>query len=162
MVVPPNKNIASTRSFGMPVSDRQSLRESVSLYASQAAEKARKQNTYANSLTVFIHTSPFADRPFYSNSQTVALPSPSNDPRLLVGTALWILDRLYRSGYVYQKAGVILNDLVPSQGIQEDLFFSMDNGNSLKSGKLMSALDAINQRYGRQTIRVASQGFRAP
>jgi DNA polymerase V len=160
--IPPDKqNIASTRSFGIPVTDLASLKESVTLYTSQAAEKARKQASYANSITVFIQTSPFANRPYYGNSQTVALPSPSNDTRLLVRTALWILGRLYRPGYVYQKAGVLLNGLVPAAGVQQDLFFG-DGINTTKSQKLMSALDSVNQRYGRQTLKLGSEGFNAP
>ena len=58
---------------------------------------------------------------YYANSYTVAMPSPTSDTRFLVKTALWILKRIYRSGYVYQKAGVLLNDLVPEEGVQRDL-----------------------------------------
>ncbi len=160
-IAPAKQNIASTRSFGIPVTDLSSLKESVTLYTSQAAEKARKQRSYANSITVFIQTSPFADRPYYANSQTVALPSPSNDTRLLVRTALWILNRLYRPGYVYQKSGVMLNDLVPAAGIQQDMFFGQAIS-AMKSEKVMAVLDSVNQRYGRQTLKLASEGFKAP
>ena len=160
--IPPAKqNIASTRSFGIPVTDLASLKESVTLYTSQAAEKARVQDAYANSITVFIQTSPFAKQPYYGNSQTVALPSPSNDTRLLVKVALWILNRLYRPGHIYQKSGVMLNDLVPAAGIQQDLFFA-NAIQTKKSDKMMAALDLINQRYGRQTLKLASEGFKAP
>lgn len=158
---PAKQNIASTRSFGIPVTDLASLKESVTLYTTQAAEKARKQSTYANSITVFIQTSPFATRPYYGNSQTAAFPSPSNDTRLLVKTALWILNRLYRLGYTYQKSGVILNDLVPAAGVQHDLFFGSDP-KTAKAEKVMATMDAINGRYGRQTVKVASEGFNAP
>lgn len=157
-VAPAKQAIASTRSFGIPVTDLASLMESVTLYTSQAAEKVRKQGTYANSICVFIQTSPFANRPYYANSQTVALPSPTHDTRLLVKTALWILKRLYKPGYVYHKAGVLLNDLVPADGVQRDLFFD----SSVQSEKVMAVLDAINRRYGRQTLKLASEGFKAP
>lgn len=161
--VPPRKqNIASTRSFGIEVSDLNSLKESVTLYTSRAAEKARAQQSFANSITVFIHTSPFANRPYYGNSRTVALPSPSNDTRLLVRTALWMLKRIYRPGYVYQKAGVILNDLVPLEGVQRDLFFDEADAAIDKRARVTLALDEINQRFGRQSLRLASQGFKAP
>lgn len=160
--IPPDKqNIACTRSFGVPVTDLASLKESVTLYTSQAAQKARKQGSYANSITVFIQTSPFANRPYYANSQTVALPSASSDTRLLVKTALWILNRLYRPGYRYQKSGVLLNDLVPASGMQHDLFFAQD-WTTGKSEKVMAVFDAINQRYGKQTLKVASEGFKSP
>ncbi len=159
---PPKQNIASTRSFGIPVSDLNSLSESVTLYTSRAAEKARGQASYANSISVFIQTSPFTIQPYYSNSQTAALPSPSNDTRILVKTALWLLKRIYRPGFIYQKAGVILNGLVPSEGVQRDLFFDETDVNLTKRDKVTQVLDEINHRFGRQTLRLASQGFKAP
>jgi DNA polymerase V len=161
-VAPPKQNIASTRSFGIPVTSIESLMESVTLYTSRAAEKARAQHTHANSISVFIQTSPFAKLPYYGGSLTVALPSPSNDTRLLVKTALWIVKRLYKPGYVYQKAGVLLNDLVPNEGRQRDLFFDASESKYAQDAKVMAVLDTINQRYGRQTLKLGSEGFKAP
>ena len=161
-VAPSKQNIASTRSFGIPVTSIESLMESVTLYTSRAAEKARAQHTHANSISVFIQTSPFAKLPYYGGSLTVALPSPSNDTRLLVKTALWIVKRIYKPGYVYQKAGVLLNDLVPDEGRQADLFFDASEANHAQSTKLMAVLDIINQRYGRHTLKLGSEGFKAP
>ncbi len=159
---PPKKNIASTRSFGIPVTELNDLIESVTLYTSRAAEKARSQKSYANSVTVFIQTSPYAKLPYYANSYTVAMPSPTNDTRFLVKTALWILKRIYRSGYVYQKAGVLLNDLVPEEGVQRDLFLDLSDPQRNKCAKAMAVLDAVNQRYGRQTLKLGREGFKAP
>jgi DNA polymerase V len=161
-VAPPKQNIASTRSFGIPVTSIESLKESVTLYASRAAEKARAQHTYANSITVFIQTSPFAKQSYYGGCLTVALPSPTNDTRLLVKTALWIVKRLYQTGHVYQKAGVLLNDLVPDEVRQRDILFDGLESNDAQSAKVMTVLDAINQRYGRQTLKLGSEGFKAP
>jgi DNA polymerase V len=161
-VAPPKQNIASTRSFGIPVTSIESLMESVTLYTSRATEKARAQHTHANSISVFIQTSPFAQSPYYGGSLTVTLPSPSNDTRLLVKTALWIVKRLYKPGYVYQKAGVLLNDLVPDESRQRDLFFDASEPKYTQSAKVMAVLDAINQRYGRQTLKLGSEGFKAP
>jgi len=161
-VAPPKQNIASTRSFGIPVTSIESLMESVTLYTSRAAEKARAQHTHANSISVFVQTSPFAKLPYYGDSLTVALPSPTSDTRLLVKTVLWIVKRLYKPGYVHQKAGVLLNDLVPDEGRQRDLFFDASESNHAQSAKLMAVLDAINQRYGRQSLKLGSEGFKAP
>jgi DNA polymerase V len=161
-VAPPKQNIASTCSFGIPVTSIESLMESVTLYTSRAAEKARAQQSHANSISVFIQTSPFAQSPYYGGSLTVALPSPTNDTRLLVKTALWIVRRLYKPGYVYKKAGVLLNDLVPVEGRQRDLFFDALESKYAQSAKVMAVLDSINQRYGRQTLKLGSEGFKAP
>jgi DNA polymerase V len=160
--VPAKQSIASTRSFGIPVTGLDDLMESVTLYTSRAAEKARAQQSYANSISVFIQSSPFAKAPYYGNCQTVALPTPSNDSRLLVKTALWILKRIYRPGVTYQKAGVILNDLVPEDGLQRDLFLNLTSHDLRQRSKVMSVLDAVNQRYGRQTLKLGSEGFKAP
>lgn len=161
-IAPPKQNIASTRSFGIPVTTLQSLAEAVTLYTSRAADKARTQKTHANSISVFIQTSPFANTPYYSGSLTIALPSPTNDTRLLVKSALWLLRRIYKVGYNYQKAGVLLNDLVPEAGIQRDLFSNDDDAKYGKNTKIMAVLDSINQRYGRQTLKLASEGFKVP
>ena len=160
-VAPAKKQIVSSRSFGVSVYDLASLSESISLYMTRAAEKLRKQHSYAGALYVFIRTSPFKpNEPFYSNSLTVALPSPTNDTRTLVSVALWTLNRLYRAGYNYQKAGVMLSELVPAEGCQTDLFASQTA--SIKSNKLMTVMDNINKKMGKESIKVASEGFKRP
>ncbi|MEQ1815537.1 MAG: Y-family DNA polymerase [Nitrosomonas sp.] len=122
----PKKQIVSSRSFGMPVSDLASIEESVSLYISRAAEKLRRQQSYAGAVHVSIRTSPFNEKdPYYANSMTISLPRQTDDTRLLTRVALWGLRRIYRRGYQYQKAGVMLSELVSRQYRQLDLFGSV-------------------------------------
>ena len=122
-ISPPKKQIVSSRSFGHPVRDYNSLAESITLYMSRAAEKLRKQHSFAGSVYVYIRTSPFKpDDPFYSNGMTISLPSPSDDTRQLVNVALWGLKQIYRPHFNYAKAGVMLSELVPAQGVQCDMF----------------------------------------
>ena len=155
---PPKKQIVSSRSFGIPVSDLASLEESVSLYISRAAEKLRRQQSYAGSVHVSIRTSPFNEKePYYANSMTIALPKQTDDTRLLTKVALWGLRKIYRSGYRYQKTGVMLSELVPRQYRQLDLFGSVSDN---QSSKLMSVMDQINARMGRGTLKLASEGFK--
>jgi DNA polymerase V len=131
------------------------------LYVSRAAEKLRRQESYAGSVYVYIRTSPFKpDDPFYSNGMTLPLPSPTDDTTQLVNVALWALKQIYRPNYNYAKAGVTLSELVPAQGVQTDLFSQMQA--NPKSSALMSAMDNINQKLGRETIKLASEGFRRP
>jgi DNA polymerase V len=157
-VAPAKKQIVSSRSFGFPVTDIQSLSEALSLYTSRAAEKLRKQQSFATLLAVFIHTSPFGDGPKYSAHQVVRLPAPTDDT--LVQVALWILKRIYKPGYMYQKAGIMFDEIVPAGGQQTDMFgFRPSDG---KSAKLMVAMDLINDRWGRSTLRTGSQGYKAP
>ena len=80
---------------------------------SRAAEKLRRQQSYAGSVHVYIRTSPHNPKePYYGNGMTIALPSPTDDTRRLVQAVLWGLKRIYKSGYRYQKAGVMLSELV--------------------------------------------------
>jgi DNA polymerase V len=160
-IAPPKKQILSSRSFGHTVRDFNSLAESITLYMSRAAEKLRKQNSFAGSVHVYIRTSPFKfDEPNYSNGMTIPMPSPSDDSRQLVKIALWALKRIYRPGFNYAKAGVMLSEIVPKAGIQNDLFSQL--AFNQKSEALMSAMDAINRKMGRESIKLASEGFKRP
>lgn len=160
-VVPAKKQIISSRSYGIPVTDLESLSESVTLYMSRAAEKLRRQHSFAGSVFVHIRTSPFKpDQPTYSNGMTVSLPSPTDDTRQLVNVALWVLRKLYRPNYNYQKAGVMLGEIVPAEGVQVDMFSQVQS--SHKSSALMTAMDNINRKTGKESIKLASEGFKRP
>lgn len=158
---PPKKQILSSRSFGLPVTDMDGLSESISLYVSRAAEKLRRQKSYAGSIYVYIRTSPFKEHDRqYSNGMTIPLPSPTDNTTKLVSVALWALIQLYRPGYNYAKAGIMLGDLVPATAIQTDLFSTMQP--NTKSERLMQAMDMINRKMGKESIKVASEGFKRP
>ena len=158
-ISPPKKQILSSRSFGHSVSDYNSLAESITLYMSRAAEKLRKQNSCASSVFVYIRTSPFKlDEPQYSNGLTIPLPIPTDDTRQLVKVALWGLKRIYRGGFRYAKAGVMLGELISLSEVQSDLFSTKN----FEDEKLMGVLDSINRKMGRGTMKLASEGFKKP
>ena len=160
-IAPAKKQILSSRSFGIPVRDYTSLSESITLYMSRAAEKLRKQHSYAGSVYVHIRTSPFKpDEPYYGNGMTIPLPSPTDDTRQLVNVALWGLRQLYKPNYNYQKAGVMLGELVPAEGCQTDLFAR--SATPEKSSMLMTVMDGINRKMGKESIKLASEGFKRP
>jgi len=160
-IVPPRKQILSSRSFGHPVRDFNSLAESITLYMSRAAEKLRSQQSLANIVQVYIRTSPFKlDEAQYGNGMTIPLPMPTDDTRQLVKVALWALKRLYKPNFNYAKAGVCLSDMIPRASAQFDLFAS-EQSNS-RSIRLMSAMDCINAKMGRESIKLASEGFARP
>ena len=164
----PNQQIMCSRSFGEPVTDLSVLTEIVSQFASRVAEKARGQQSVAGAVQVFITTSPFRKRDAqHSPSATVPLLRPTSDSRLLIGAAVRTLEQMYRRGFNYVKAGVMLVDLRP-QGQQQaelDLFPAVDGRSAEVLRKpqaaLMSALDALNQRFGRGAVSVASSVQRA-
>lgn len=158
---PNKKQILSSRSFGNPVTDYNSLAESITLYMSSAAERLRRQQSFAGSVHVFITTSSFKpDQPFYANSMTISLPSPTDDTRRLVQPALWVLKQLFKANFNYAKAGVMLGELVPATGVQTDLFSHEQISN--KSDDLMIAMDKINRKMGKESIKLASEGFKRP
>lgn len=158
---PAKKQILSSRSFGQPVRDYNSLAESISLYISRAAEKLRRQQSLAGSVHVYIRTSPFKpNEPFYSNGMTISLPSPLCDSRQLANVALWALKQLYRPNYNYAKAGVMLSELVPADNAQLDMFTTTEA--SAKSAELMKTMDTINRKMGKDSIKLASEGFKRP
>ena len=157
------QQIMCSRSFGAPVTDVAGLTEVVSQFASRVAEKARQQQACAGAVHVFITTSPFRknDRQ-HSPSVTTPLVRPSADTRVIIGTAVRALDGMYRPGFNYVKAGVMLVDL-HSQGQEQgelDLFTNDEESRapaaSRDPSQLMGAVDALNRRFGRGAISVAS------
>ncbi|WP_034641262.1 Y-family DNA polymerase [Chitinilyticum aquatile] len=154
---PDKQQILCSRSFGQPICRYRELAEAVSTYVARAAEKLRKQQSLAGGLAVYIRTNPFRpDDPQYSKHIAVPLSQASDDTLLLTRAALWVLKRIYRRGFSYAKAGVMLLDLQPRTGIQGYLF--AEQADPLKRALLNDTMDAINRRWGRGTLRVASTG----
>ena len=163
-----NQQIMCSRSFGEPVTDLPGLIEVVSQFASRVAEKARHQHSVAGAVHVFITTSPFRknDRQ-HSPSVTMPLVRPTADTRLLIGTAVNALEGMYRPGFNYVKAGVMLVDLMPQGQEQGELdLFSENHQPEASAPKrdrshLMNALDALNNRFGRGAVTIASASRQA-
>ena len=150
------KEIACTRSFGHYVLEQHHLAEAITEFASRAAEKLRKQKSLAGRILVFIRTSPFRPEAQYSRSTVVPLRRPTGDTAAFVSAALAGLRQIYKPGFKYAKAGVMLLELQPDSQQQCELDLEDDHGED--RGKLMSALDGLNQRYGKGTVLMASAG----
>lgn len=155
----PQKQIVCSRSFGAPVLAYPDFAVAVQDFTATAAERMRKQHLKAGQLHVFIQTSAFRVKDKqYSAGVTVPLTSPTSDTLGLIDAALHGLKRIYRPGFKYAKAGVMLLDLQAQCVEQGDLFAPT----SSKRDRLMSALDAVNGRFGRNTVRVGSvEGWQA-
>src|SRR5262249_56826466 len=108
--------------FGRPITTLVEMREAVATYMTRAAEKLRRHDVGAGVLTVFLMTNRFTDEPQYSNSVTMPLPVATQDTAELIRYALRGVEEIYREGYRYQKAGVILTALVPTSQVQTHLF----------------------------------------
>lgn len=154
---PPKQQIACTRSFGHPVTSLQHLAQALTEFASRAAVKLRKQSSQAGQVLVFIRTSPFRQCPQYSRSVTVPLRRPSSDTAAVIQAALRGLQAIYREGFDYSKAGVMLLDLQGASHRQGELDLEGDIGRDRSS--LMLAMDQLNDRYGRGTVLLGSAGL---
>src|SRR5690606_10310808 len=130
-------------SFGERITEFQSMREAVSKYTSRAAEKLRAQQEYCRLVQVSLRTSPFSPQePFYSNSAIVELGLPTADSRELVQAACQGLRQIWKAGYRYQKASVMLTDFWPPGSYQQNLFETRSS--KPKSQALMQVMDNIN------------------
>ena len=158
-LAPPRKQIIASRSFGRKLSGLDELRAALAAHVSRAAQRLRRQASVSRGLQVFLHTNPFSGEPQYRNACTIPLPLATNDTRILLRYAVAGLDRLYRPSYRYQKVGVMLLDLLPA-GIRQGNLFTVEERE--RAGQLMAAVDRINARMGRGTLRWAREGFDEP
>ena len=150
------KSCVVSRSFGKRVEKYQELKEAVAGYCLNASEKIRSESLTAKSISVFIRTSPFQNRfGYYSNSKTIDFPIKTNDSIEIVKTALAALESIFKNGYRYQKAGVLLSGLSESTN-NKNLFSSEKD---YKINNLMKSIDNTNYRYGRSTLSLASVGI---
>lgn len=152
LCAPPKQSVAVTRSFGMMITDRQRMDEIVRSLAARAAEKLRQGNVAAEAATVFVLGNSFRpDLPQYAGSATTALSRAGNDTRDVMAAAIKALDRVYRSGVPYKKAGVLMLGLTPC-----DLTIPRFLGESgpIRDNRIMLAFDKINARFGAGSVNV--------
>ncbi|TSA01072.1 MAG: Y-family DNA polymerase [Nitrospiraceae bacterium] len=152
----PKQSLTCSRAFGKLISTLAEMEEAVSVYTSRVAEKLRREHQAAKVLTVSLTTNEFKEGAQYSNALTLKLPIATDSTSELIRCALHGIRAIYRDGYLYKKAGVVLMDLVTVSQMQADLFDDQDRG---KSKRLMSALDAVNDRWGAGTLQFASSGI---
>lgn len=152
----PKQSLTCSRAFGKLIDSLAEMEEAVSVYTSRVAEKLRREQLAAMVLTVCLTTNEFKEGPQYSNALTLKLPIATDSTTDLIRSALQGIRAIYRDGYRYKKAGVMLTDLVPASQRQADLF---DHRDRRKSKRLMSALDSINDRWGAGTLQYASSGI---
>ena len=155
---PARQTIMASLSFGRPVRELDELKEAVSAYISRAAEKMRRQGLVTPALQVFVNTNRFrVEDAQYYGAHTVHLPVATADTGRLIKAALHGVACIWKPGFSYKKAGVVCLDLHPAENAQAGLFHRPD---SPEQQRLMAGLDALNRRYGRETVHFASSGIR--
>lgn len=160
-IASPKKEIISSRSFGQLVTDQGELRQAVASYTTRAAEKLRRQRSVTSALQVFLQINPHKEgEPQYHPGIVVPLVEPTDDTRLLASHAVRGLEKIYKPGYRYQKAGVMLMGLADAKTAQADLFSRSSDRAAVPSKHLMQTLDQINAKLGRGTLRLAAEGLK--
>ncbi|MEX2380085.1 MAG: Y-family DNA polymerase [Vicingaceae bacterium] len=148
------RNIAVTRSFEKDYSTYEELKERIVTFAVTCAERLRKQKSCCNSLSVFIRSNKHRSGAKQHNSQIhIDLPFATNSNIELAKFATLALNRIFKKGYRYKKAGVIVHDFCPEVNLQQKLFDNRDN----RHLPLMNVIDELNKHYGPQKIKLASQ-----
>jgi len=148
------KNIAVTRSFEKNYTELEQLKERVTTFSISCAEKLRKQKSCCNSMMVFIHTNEHRnDLAQYSRNIVVELPYPTNSNIELANFAIQALEKIFKKGYSYKKAGVIVMAFSPESKTQFKIF---ENSNP-KHIPLMETIDKINASFGQQKVKLGNQ-----
>ncbi|HEM8556126.1 TPA: Y-family DNA polymerase [Citrobacter koseri] len=155
---PVKQEIVCSRSFSGRITAYEEMRQAICSYASRAAEKLRGEHQYCRFISAFVKTSPFVlNEPYYGNSASVKLLTPTQDSRDIIGAATRCLDAVWKDGHRYQKAGVMLGDFF-SQGVAQLNLFD-DNAPRAGSERLMEVLDHLNAKDGKGTLYFAGQGI---
>jgi DNA polymerase V len=158
-VRPKRRQIMCSRSFGREVDTFEELREAVLTHALRAADKLRAENSQTHALGVFIQTNPFKpERPQYSRGVTVPLPHACDDRLELARAAVAGLQALYRPGFSYKKAGVMLMEIAAGATRQASLL--EDPEACARRERLNVAIDRIGSRFGRGALTLAGAGLR--
>lgn len=152
------KQIACTRSFGQPVTQRHHLQEALSEFSSRAAEKLRKKWPRWPSVGLHTYKPIQTERQTYSRSAVVPLPLPTADTAQIAEAAIAILHAIYKPNFNYARAGIMLLDLQPATRHQYTLDLEDESFHNDARERLMQTLDGVNKRYGRGTIKLARAG----
>ena len=153
------KSILTSRTFGHEIDNFKGLAQALSTYASMCAAKLRKEGSCAKTIHIMISTNPFKQhyRMNYKGSKTIILDTPTNDGLEIVSRCIDALRSIYRRDCIYKRAGVIVSDIVPQSQVQ--LTFFHQHADIEKRQKLMTAVDKLNDGYGRMKVRFAINGF---
>lgn len=153
---PDKQQIMCSRTFGSTVYDRDTLKESIANYVTSAAAKLRRQRSVCTEISAFARTNPYKNIPQYQFYERVKLVNPTSDTRKIIKEALTLVDRGFKLGYEYNKAGVNLSNFFGNDEYQVDFFHPRDTE---KDKNLMRTVDLINKRIGEVKVRSGACGF---
>ena len=154
--VPAKQSIVSSRSFGRYITEKNEIKEAVAGFVHRGTEKLRRQNSAANMISVFLRTNPFKETPQYHNGCQVGLPYPMNSPAEMIEYAMKAVEQIFREGFLYQKAGILLAGIVPVDTVQRTIFENIERREKIK--KLTAVMDKINEDHKAGTLFIAAAG----
>lgn len=155
---PAKKSLTCSRSFGTMIESLADLREALASFTVRVATRLRHHRLTAGAITAFVSTNRFSKtEPYYTNSITVGMAYPTDATPELLKRSLAFADKLYREGYMFKSAGIILSALAPASPMTRRM---LDDERWLKSRELMHVVDSVNNRHGRGTIRFAVEGLK--
>ena len=156
-----------TRSFGVRLESFDDIAEAASAHATRLGEQLRKRNLITSAISVFCRTSPFSNKPFYKGIGITGFETPTNDTQTLIKGAIQALQQAYQPGHSFQSAGIHAMDLLPEGSASQKHLFTnqpaqqiITPNNTLRSIALKQAIDAVNQRHGKDTVFWASTGIK--
>lgn len=159
-VMAAHKSIMTSRTFGHVLSDRRDVQDAIVHFAQFTAKRLRDEQQVASIVTVYIRGDRHRqDLPYYSNSCSVRLNTPSSSTMVIVHYALIAFNAIFREGYAYRKAGVMVAELTPDSMIQLNVWDTQNHG---KQRNLMRAIDAINQQFQSQAVKLAPEAGSRP
>jgi DNA polymerase V len=155
----PKENLIIARGFGQKLTELEDIEKPLSNYTRLVAEKLRKQASRCSVIQVSLETQLHnADLPRYSNTVSTQLDNPTNDTSYMTTVAKKLLSAIYKPGFDYHRCGIDVMDFSSIKAGQYNLFNQISEQKQNQSDKLMSTIDQINKKMGRDTIRLASEG----
>lgn len=143
------KQICTTRSFRTSYTSIEPLRDAITWFSGNVARRLRAQRGCAKNMTVFIQTNSYRpDQPQHYGNQTITFEEATDDTLTLTSAAVNMLYSMFREGYAYKRAGVMITDIVNRSSVQQSLF--ADAASREKRSRLMKALDTINSSVGKE------------
>ena len=155
----PRRTMVSSRSFGQRVTEKEDLAQALAMHATLAGERLRKEKLEAGGIAVHIRTARHGQGPFYYKTAEILFAAPTSNTRFIIKATREGLDAVFHQGFLYAKAGIMLFDLTEADARQANLPGIVGAGDeNRKDKKLMSALDEVNKRYGRGSVRFGAEG----
>lgn len=143
------KSVIRSRSFGSQVYDKQEIIDAITYFADRAAQKLRKEGLRTSVIRPYFQTSRHAKKRYYA-SKTIPLPEATNDSRVMIQACIEAVHTLFKPGFPYRKAGIACTGIVSADTYQVSLF----SEERIEDNKLMTAYDAVRERFGSDYIRI--------